>query len=79
SDVYGPELSEWEETVTKTSYEMRSHLSSILGILNLLADGTALSDDPHERTEMTASAYDTTLTLLKVVEDLEKSGRKVLN
>ncbi len=77
-DVYGPELSEWEETVTKTSYEMRSHLSSILGILNLLADGTALPD-PNERTEMTSSAYDTTLTLLKVVEDLERSGRKVLN
>ncbi len=77
-DLCSHELSEWEHTVTKASYEMRSRLSGILGILGLLTDGGVVQDI-GERDEMTASAYDTTLNLLKVVEDLEKSGREVLN
>lgn len=77
-DICGKDLSEWESTVTKASYEMRSRLSGILGILGLLTDGATVND-LGERDELTASAYDTTLTLLKVVEDLEKSGREVLN
>ncbi|MGB3296262.1 MAG: ABC transporter ATP-binding protein [Phormidesmis sp.] len=71
-------LSEWEQTVTKASYEMRSQLSGVLGILSLLSDGETIQDR-GERDELTASAYDTTLTLLKSVEDFEKSGREVLN
>lgn len=77
-DMCSKELSEWERTVTKASYEMRSRLSGILGILGLLTDNGTVHD-LSERDEMTASAYDTTLTLLKAVEDLEKTGREVLN
>lgn len=77
-DMRSQNLSEWEQTVTKASYEMRSHLSGVLGILSLLSDGETIQDR-SERDEMTASAYDTTLTLLKSVEDFEKSGREVLN
>ncbi len=77
-EMYGQEFSEWEDTVNQASYEMRSRLSSILGILGLLTDGITIQDR-SERDEMTASAYETTLRLLKVVEDLEKSGREVLN
>ena len=77
-EMYGQEFSEWEDTVNRASYEMRSRLSSILGILGLLTDGITIQDR-SERDEMTASAYETTLRLLKVVEDLEKSGREVLN
>jgi ATP-binding cassette, subfamily B, bacterial MsbA len=77
-DLCSQEISEWDHTVTKASYEMRSSLSGILGILGLLTDGGVVQDI-GERDEMTASAYDTTLNLLKVVEDLEKSGREALN
>ncbi len=77
-DMRSQNLSEWEQTVTKASYEMRSHLSGVLGILSLLSDGETIQDR-GERDEMTAAAYDTTLTLLKSVEDFEKSGREVLN
>ncbi len=77
-DLCSREFSEWEHTITKASYDMRSRLSGILGILGLLTDGGVVQDN-GERDEMTASAYDTTLNLLKVVEDLEKSGREVLN
>jgi ATP-binding cassette, subfamily B, bacterial MsbA len=77
-DLCNQELSEWEATVTKASYEMRSHLSGVLGILGLLSDDTIIADQ-GERHEMTASAYETTLTLLKAVEDLEKSGRSVMS
>lgn len=77
-EICSEDLSEWEGTVTEASYEMRSRLSSILGILGLLTDGDIVHD-ANERDELTASAYDTTLNLLKVVEDLEKSGREALN
>ena len=76
-DMRGQDLSEWEQTLTKASYEMRSQLSGVLGILSLLSDGETIQDR-GERDEMTASAYDTTLTLLKSIEDFEKSGREVL-
>jgi ATP-binding cassette, subfamily B, bacterial MsbA len=77
-DLCSQEISEWEHTVTRASYEMRSRLSGIIGILGLLTDDGVVHDN-GERDEMTASAYDTTLNLLKVVEDLEKSGREALN
>lgn len=77
-DMCSQTLSEWEKMVTKASYEMRSQLSGVLGILSLLSDGETIQER-GERDEMTASAYDTTLTLLKSVENLEKSGREVLN
>ncbi|MEL7331691.1 MAG: ATP-binding cassette domain-containing protein, partial [Cyanobacteria bacterium J06560_2] len=68
------ELTEKDETIAKASYEMRSHLNGVIGNLNLLNDDTAIKDE-SERTELMNAAYETTLTLLKVVEALEKSGR----
>ncbi len=68
------EISERDQAISKASYELRSRLSGILGSLNLLSDATTIQDE-SERDELTASAYETTLTMLKVVEDLEKSGR----
>ena len=77
-EVCGSEPSDQERTVAKMSYEMRSRLNGIIGTLGLLTDGEVVSDN-GERKEMTASAYDSTLNLLKVVEDLEKSGRGALS
>ena len=73
-DRCGEEIAERDEVITKASYEMRSQLSGILGILNLLSDGITIQD-MAERDELTASAHETTLRLLKVVEDRERSGR----
>ena len=79
-DICGPELADWESALTNISYEMRSHLNGIIGTLGLLTEeGELQNQNRRERHEMTTSAYDQTLALLKVVEDLEKSGREVLN
>lgn len=67
-----------EDTLAEAAYEMRSRLSGILGTLGILTDDT-IEQNSHERDEMTAAAYDTTLSLLEVVEDLEKSERESLN
>ncbi len=74
-EKYNDERAERDETISHVSYELRSRLNGVLGSLTLLNDGTMMRDD-KERDELTASAYETTLTLLKVVESLEKSGRK---
>ncbi|MEO0705466.1 MAG: ABC transporter ATP-binding protein [Cyanobacteria bacterium J06649_5] len=77
-DMCSENISVRDHTITTASYEIRSRLSGVLGILGLLTDGSTVQD-LQERDEMTASAYETTLTLLKAVEDLEKSGRSVAN
>ena len=53
---------------------MRSHLSNVIGILGLLTDGSSVTDSA-ERDELTASAYDMTLTMLEEVKALEKASR----
>ncbi|MEM9150768.1 MAG: ATP-binding cassette domain-containing protein [Cyanobacteria bacterium P01_F01_bin.3] len=73
-DLYDEKLAERDDVITKASYELRSQLSGIVGILNLLSDGTTIQDTA-ERDELTASAQETTLRLLKVIEDLEKNSR----
>lgn len=65
-------LIEIDEMISMASYELRSRLNGILGNLNLLNDHSAIQD-VEERNELTTSAYETTLTLLKVVEVLEGS------
>jgi len=64
---------ERNDAIAKASYELRSELSGVLGLLTLLSDGTTIQDRA-ERDELTTSAHETTLRLLKVVEELEKSG-----
>ncbi|MEO1636979.1 MAG: ATP-binding cassette domain-containing protein, partial [Cyanobacteria bacterium J06631_9] len=68
-----------EETITKASYEIRSRLNSVIGILSLLRDDeVGLVQDDTERNELTASAYETTLTLLQSVEKLEKTSNQTV-
>lgn len=76
-DMCSQDISVRDQTVTKASYEIRSRLSGVLGILGLLTDGASVQD-LSERDEMISSAYETTLTLLKAVEDFEKSSRSTL-
>ncbi len=71
------EDSENDDMVAKAAYEMRSRLSGVLGTLGVLNDGSIVQNS-SDRDEMTAAAYDTTLNLLKVVEDLEKADRESL-
>ena len=73
-DMCSTNSSERDQTITQASYAIRSGLSGVLGILGLLTDGVTIQD-LSERDELTASAYETTLTLLKAVEDLETSER----
>ncbi len=71
------EISDPKQTLTHPSKEMRSRLGSILEILGQLTEEDMQNE--RSREEMTASAYANTLDLLKVVEDFEKSGQKVLH
>ncbi|MEL6554155.1 MAG: ABC transporter ATP-binding protein [Cyanobacteria bacterium J06621_11] len=71
-DSDSDELVAMDETISMASYELRSRLNGIIGSLNLLSDHTTVQDS-EERDELTTSAYETTLTLLKVVEALESS------
>ncbi|NJL85737.1 MAG: ATP-binding cassette domain-containing protein [Leptolyngbyaceae cyanobacterium SM1_1_3] len=58
------------ERLTQFSYEIRNHLNTVLGSLQLLADG--LADDPQERRELTEEAYQSALELLQRLETGEK-------
>ncbi|MEL6455856.1 MAG: ABC transporter ATP-binding protein, partial [Cyanobacteria bacterium J06623_5] len=73
-DLCSQDISEIEQSISHASYEIRSQLSGVIGILGLLTDGNTVQD-LNERDELTVSAYESTLTLLKAVEDLEKSNR----
>ncbi|MEL6854650.1 MAG: ATP-binding cassette domain-containing protein, partial [Cyanobacteria bacterium J06607_13] len=73
-DLCSQDISEIEQSISHASYEIRSQLSGVIGILGLLTDGNTVKD-PNERDELTVSAYESTLTLLKAVEGLEKSSR----
>lgn len=73
-DVDNEDIAERGAVITQVSYELRAQLSGILGILNLLSDGTTIPDSA-ERDELTAAAHETTLRLLSVVENLEKGDR----
>lgn len=77
-DLCSQDLAKIDSTIKQASYEMRSELSGVLGMLSLLSDDDTVHNE-DEREELAASAYESTLTLLKIVEDLEKSGREVLN
>lgn len=77
-DLCSQDLAKIDSTIKQASYEMRSELSGVLGMLSLLSDDDTVHNE-DEREELAASAYESTLTLLKIVEDLEKSGREVLS
>ncbi|MEL6471872.1 MAG: ATP-binding cassette domain-containing protein [Cyanobacteria bacterium J06623_4] len=73
-DLCSQDISEIGQSISHASYEIRSQLSGVIGILGLLTDGNTVKD-PNERDELTVSAYESTLTLLKAVEGLEKASR----
>ncbi|NEQ30194.1 MAG: ATP-binding cassette domain-containing protein [Leptolyngbya sp. SIO4C5] len=58
------------ERLTQFSYEIRNHLNTVLGALQLLSDG--LADDSKERSELTEEAYQSALKLLQHLETGEK-------
>ncbi len=70
--ICNDELAEKDDVISKTSFELRSQLSGVIGVLGLLSDGTTIQDE-SERDELTTSAYEMTVKMLKVVEDMEKS------
>ncbi|MEM6592441.1 MAG: ATP-binding cassette domain-containing protein, partial [Cyanobacteria bacterium P01_C01_bin.73] len=57
------------ESVTKVSYEVRNNLNTILGSLQLLADGFV--DDVNEQQELTQEAYQSALLLLERLKSSE--------
>ncbi|MEM6452982.1 MAG: ABC transporter ATP-binding protein [Cyanobacteria bacterium P01_D01_bin.105] len=77
-DGRAPEYAEKEANVAQASYEMRSHLNNVIGILDLLTD-ESLVRDSAEREGLAASAQHMTLTMLKSVEALEKLSRETIH
>ncbi|MEO0826676.1 MAG: ATP-binding cassette domain-containing protein [Cyanobacteria bacterium J06639_16] len=57
------------ESLTKVSYEVRNNLNTILGSLQLLADGFV--DDVEEQRELTLEAYQSALVLLERLKSNE--------
>ncbi|WP_228021382.1 ABC transporter ATP-binding protein [Vasconcelosia minhoensis] len=70
------ETSSLEQAVTQTSYEMRSNLNNIIGALGLLADESL--PNARERDEMTSTAYENAVNLLKSIEHFEKANKDLL-
>ncbi|MBD2099522.1 ATP-binding cassette domain-containing protein [Leptolyngbya sp. FACHB-261] len=60
------------QTLTKASYEIRTHLNSMIGPLKLLVDG--LVDNSEERNELVNEAYYSTNHLLETLETLENAA-----
>ncbi len=62
-----------ESSFAKTSYEVRTRLSSMLGSLGLIVDG--LVDTPEEQLELVEEAYESASDLLKQLELLETTSK----
>jgi subfamily B ATP-binding cassette protein MsbA len=63
----------FDETLVKTSYEVRTRLNSVIGSLKFLLDD--IVDTPEERSEFTEEAYYSAITLLKTLELLENKAK----
>ena len=64
----------YRKAIGKSSYELRSQLNSMIGLLALIQDEV---DDPYEQTELMAHAQSIAIDLLSVVENLESIGTPV--
>lgn len=62
-----------EDTLTRTSYEVRTRLNSMIGSLQLIVDG--MTDTEEERSELTQEAYKAAIHLLESVESMESKVR----
>lgn len=58
--------------VSKTSYEIRSRLNSMIGSLKLIVDG--MTENPAEATELTEEAYYSAVKLLQTLESMENTS-----
>lgn len=59
--------------VSKTSYEIRSRLNSMIGSLKLVVDGMA--ENSEEASELTEEAYYSAVKLLQTLESLEEEAK----
>lgn len=59
--------------LSKTSYEIRSRLNSMIGSLKLIVDGMAAN--PEEASELTEEAYYSAVKLLQTLESLEDEAK----
>jgi subfamily B ATP-binding cassette protein MsbA len=57
------------DALSKTSYEIRSRLNSMIGSLKLIVDG--MTENPEEANELTEEAYYSAVKLLQTLESLE--------
>ncbi len=64
----------YRKAIGKSSYELRSQLNSMIGLLALIQDEV---DDPYEQAELMAHAQSIAIDLLDVVENLESIGTPV--
>ena len=61
----------YRKAIGKSSYELRSQLNSMIGLLALIQEDV---DDPFEQTELMTHAQTLAVDLLQVVENLESLG-----
>ncbi|MEO0867163.1 MAG: ABC transporter ATP-binding protein [Cyanobacteria bacterium J06642_11] len=61
-------LPTYRKAIGKSSYELRSQLNSMIGLLALIQEDT---DDPYEQAELMLHAQNIAVDLLSVVENLE--------
>lgn len=59
------------DALSKTSYEIRGRLNSMIGSLRLIVDGMA--ESPEEANELTEEAYYSAVKLLQTLEALEET------
>jgi ATP-binding cassette, subfamily B, bacterial MsbA len=61
------------DALSKTSYEIRSRLNSMIGSLKLIVDG--MTENSEEANELTEEAYYSAVKLLQTLESLEDQPR----
>lgn len=59
------------KSLNQFSFEVRSRLSGMLGVLELLSEG--MIEDSAEHEELTNNAYESALRMLQVIEEFEKT------
>ncbi|MDV3352441.1 ABC transporter ATP-binding protein [Leptothoe sp. ISB3NOV94-8A] len=64
----------YRKAIGKSSYELRSQLNSMIGLLALIQDDV---DDPYEQAELMVHAQNIAIDLLSVVENLESISTPV--
>ena len=62
------------EALVKTSYEVRSRLTPMIGFLRLVVDD--LVDSEEERKELLEASFNSAVRLLRTIEFLEESAKK---